>query len=343
MVGDKLASATAQRPPTLAEVAAIAGVSLKTASRAMNGEPRVAVQTRTKVLEAARSVGFRMNAMASQLARGVASNVIALITGDLANPFYSRLAQGVEREMRLHGLHLSIASSDEDAEAELALLQDLAVRQVRGVLLSSTMQSHEELHEIQLRGIPLVFVDRAPVGLEADSFVLDNYGGARTAIEHLLAAGHRRIAYVGDYARLQPQRERRQGFADALTLAGITGWQAFVEEGAHDIDSAYRQVSALLRSSPPPTAVFAANNCITIGALKAIAESAPGTALVGFDDFDLADVIGVTTISHDPAEMGRLAARRLGELTNGRTRDTHHVVLKTRLIARGSGERPPSG
>jgi LacI family transcriptional regulator len=332
-----------QHRPTLAEVAELAGVSLKTASRVMNGERYVADATRERVHAVADRIGFRLNPMASLLKRGVVPGVVAFITGDLANPFYSIMAKGVEQEVRSKGLQLTIASSDENEDAELALIEEFAVRRVRGILLTSTLESHAELAAVQERGVPIVFVDRPPTGLDADSFVLDNYGGTRTAIETLLAHGHRRIAYVGDYARLGPQRERIRAYADAMEAAGIRDWRPMVREGAHDVESAHRLTRELLGGPTPPTAVFSSNNRITTGVLHALAELAPGTALVGFDDFDLADLLGVTTVSYDPAELGLQAARTLLDRDGSRVvAEPVHWVLPTRIVARGSGERGPA-
>ena len=337
--GEEIAT---QRPPTLAEVAELAGVSLKTASRAINGEKYVAAETRERVLATAESIGFQLNAMASQLKRGVVSSAIGLITGDLSNPFYSMLAKGVEREIRSRGLQLMIASSDETPDAELSLIDEFVARRVRGLIVVSTMSSHEGLRDVQDKGIPVVFVDRAAVGLSADSIVLDNYSGARAAVEQLLALGHRRIGYVSHLSRLQPHWERIAGFSDAMTAAGIDNWNEFVEDGAFDIESARVAVTSLLSRDTRPTAIFTSNNRITIGALSAIAELAPNTALIGFDDFDVAEMLGVTTVSYDPADMGRIAAQRVLDSQALRTQQHHSIVVPTRVVQRGSGERRPA-
>ena len=337
---DDQATSTPRRP-TLAEVAELAGVSLKTASRAINGEKYVAAETRERVRQVADSLGFQLNAMASQLKRGVDSHVIGLITGDLANPFYSVLAKGVEREIRSRGLQLTIASSDETPDAELTLIDEFVSRRVRGLIVISTMSSHEGLSAAQEKGIPVVFVDRSPVGLKADSIVLDNYSGARAAVEQLLSLGHTRIGYVSHLSRLQPHWERIAGFSDAMTAAGIETWREFAEDGAFDIDSAVVAVEKLLSRDPRPTAIFTGNNRITIGALKAIANIAPETALIGFDDFDVASMLGVTTVSYDPAEMGRLAAQIVLEAPGLRSQEPRSIVVPTRIVQRGSGERPP--
>ncbi|MDM7829846.1 LacI family DNA-binding transcriptional regulator [Cellulomonas edaphi] len=321
---------------TLSHVAQRAGVSLKTASRALNGEQHVATATRERVLAAAADLDFRMNPQASMLKRGIATPAVGMITGDLANPFYSALAKGVEKEVRAVGAHLTIASSDEDPDVERDLVREFADRHVRGLVIASTRASHEDIAVLIARGTAVVFVDRPPVGVEADSIVIDNYGGAYTATQHLLAVGHRHIAFVGDYERLSTHRERRRGYTDALAEAGC---EPIVRVDSHDMLAGRDTVTELLTGDQPVTAVLAGNNRIALGAVRAIAATRPEVALVGFDDFDLSDVLGVTTVAHDATEMGRLAAQRILERTGRMTFE--RVVMPTRLIERGSGEKPP--
>lgn len=331
-----------QRRPTLAVVAQLAGVSLKTASRAINGERHVAADTRERVLAVATSVGFRINAMASQLKRGVDPHVVSLITGDLANPFYSAIAKGVEREVRRHGMSLTISSSDEDPQSERTLVEEFLTQRVRALLIVSTLDEHREFRMVQERGVPVVFLDRSPVGLNADSFVIDNYTGTREAVEQFLALGHRRIGFIGDFARLATHRERYRAFGDAMAAAGVLNWEQYTRSGARDVESAADVVTELLGMIDPPTAFFASNNRITMGAVKVLRQLAPETALIGFDDFELADVLGITTVSHDPAEMGRLAALKALDCACVPQNRIEPTILPTRLVQRGSGERLPA-
>lgn len=334
-------------PPTLADVAERAGVSLKTASRAINGEPHVADATRQKVARAASELGFQLNSMASLLKRGIRSNFIGLVTGDLANPFYSSLAKGVERELRSKGLQLVVSSTDENAERERTLVDEMVARQVRALIVVSTLEAGDRLQGAQDRGIPVVFVDRPASDVTADSVVLDNREGARLAVEHLARHGHRRIGFVGDFSRLPTHRQRLDGFLDAMAAVGVAADDArrLVREDLHDAAGARGATLDLLASADPPTALFTSNNRVTIGALTAFrdlaGESVP-PALVGFDDFDLADVLGVTVVDHDPVDMGARAARLvLAALDSREPARGVAEVLPVRLIERGSGERAP--
>jgi LacI family transcriptional regulator len=330
--------------PTLAQVAALSGVSLKTASRALGGEPNVALDTRTRVQEAADMLGYRLNGIARELRRGAAtSTLIGLLSGDLANPFYSRVAGGLERELRPHGLHLVTASTDEDPEWERQLIDDLLERRVRALVIVTAMTEHDHLAAERRHGIPFVFVDRPPVGLSADAVLLDDREGARQATEHLIAVGHRRVGVVGDLSRLSTHRDRVAGFADAMRAAGIADWDRYLLEDAHDVAAAERAVRDLLARDPAPTALFTTNNRITTGALLALRGNPTPPALVGFDDLELGEVLGITVVAHDPEEMGRRAAQLVLARLAGEGGPARRVTMPTRLLVRGSSERPPTG
>jgi LacI family transcriptional regulator len=331
---------TAVRRPTLTQVAALAGVSLKTASRALNSEPNVAPATGRRVRDAADLLGYRLNGIARELRRGATSALVGLISGDLKNPFYSAVASGIERELRQHGLQLITANNDEDAELERALVDAFLERRVRALLVVPSGDRHDYLAVEGNRGVPFVFLDRPPDGLEADAVVIDNAGGARAAAEHLLAGGHRRIALVADLARMAPQRGRIDGFVSAMAAAGNTEWEPYLRTDVHDVVRAERTVRDLVALDAPPTALLTANNRLTTGALRALREHPAPPALVGFDDFDLADVIGTTVVAHDAVAMGREAARLAHRRISGDRSAARTVVIPTSLIARGSGERP---
>ncbi|MGI8416398.1 MAG: LacI family DNA-binding transcriptional regulator [Nakamurella sp.] len=346
-------------PPTLRQVAELAGVSIKTASRALGGEGYVAPATAARVHEAARTVGFRLNVIASELRRGGRSTLVGLVTGDLANPFYSRVAGGIERELRTRGLQLVTASTDEDPAAEHALIDALLQRRVQALLIASASADHTHLADEVGRGVPLVFVDRPPVGILADSVLIDNRAGANSAIEHLVAAGHQRIAVIADLSRLATQQARIDGVADAMAAAGIDDWQRWFRQDAHDVVAAEDAVDDLLARPDPPTALFTLNNRITAGALRALqrariqgridarnAGRGPTTAprppaLIGFDDFELSDLLGVSVVGYDTEEMGRTAARLALDRLDGADIPAVTVVIGTELIERGSGERQP--
>jgi LacI family transcriptional regulator, galactose operon repressor len=340
---------TEQRPerpprPTLRQVAALSGLSVKTVSRALNGEPYVSEETAQRVWTAAAQLGFRLNVMARELRSGAVSTTVGLLIGDLANPFWSGIARGVERELSRRGLRLITASTDEDPALEWSLTKDMLDRRVRALLVVPTTGDHSYLEAERRQGLAVVFLDRPPSHVLADVILLDNAGGARTAADHLLSHGHRRIAVIADVPRLNTHRERMAGFRDAMERAGVTEWEPYLRTEAHDAQVAEADTRDLMAMNPPPTALFTMNNWITMGALRVLKEWPAGTrapALVGFDDLDLGDIVNVSVIQHDPEEMGRLAAVTALARMDGDEGPPRTVVMPTRLVARGSGERKP--
>lgn len=324
--------------PTLRDVAALSGVSLKTASRVLNGEPHVSPDTADKVRIAAERLGFRRNAIARDLRAGARSSLVGLIISDLANPFYSRVARGAERRLRAAGLQLISASSNEDPGLEHTLVAEMLERRVSAMLIVTSATDHRYLELERRLGLPVVFLDRVPEDVVADTIVLDNDGGVHRAVAHLLQRGHRRIGLVGDLVRLTTFRERVAAFEAAMTAAGISEWRRYVCADCHDIPAAERAVRELLAVDPPPTALLTTNNLITTGALRALRGVADPPALVGFDDFDLADVLGVTVIGHDPERMGELGAEQIVTRLSGADGPARRVVLPTQLIERDSAE-----
>lgn len=330
---------TPQTRPTLRQVAALSGVSLKTASRVVNGEQYVSAATTAKVQAAAAQLGFRVNAIARDLRAGARSSLIGLIIGDLANPFYSRVARGAERRLRSQGLQLITASSDEDPALEQTLVSEMLERRVSAMLIVTSAADHRYLDTERRLGLPVVFLDRPPDDIVADTIVLDNVAGVQQAVGHLLSHKHRRIALVGDLGRLSTHRERMAAFESVMTAAGITNWQRYVRSNCHDVEAAERAVRELLALKPAPTALFTTNNRITIGALRALREVSDPPAIVGFDDFDLADLLGVTVVAHEPERMGELGAELIAARLAGELGPARRVLLPTELLVRGSGER----
>ncbi|MFI5491389.1 LacI family DNA-binding transcriptional regulator [Actinoplanes sp. NPDC051859] len=339
MSPSRAADGTNPRRPTLTQVAELAGVSLKTASRALNDEPNVAEATGRRVQQAADTLGYRLNGIARELRRGATSALVGLISGDLTNPFYSAVASGIERELRQHGLQLVTANNDEDAELERALVDAFLERRVRALLVVPSAERHDYLAVEGNRGVPFVFLDRPPDGLEADTVLIDNLGGGRAAGQHLLDHGHRRIAFVADLARMAPQQARLDGFVQAMEAAGTEQWRPYLRTDVHDVHGAEATVRELLALDAPPTALFMTNNRLTTGALRALRGLERPPALIGFDDFDLADVLGTTVVAHDPIALGREAARLAHLRISGFTGPAQTVIIPTTVVARGSGER----
>jgi LacI family transcriptional regulator len=327
----------------MCDVARTAGVSLKTVSRVINHEPGVAPATAERVHGAIGALGYRRNEAARALRQGHVARTLGLVIDDMANPFYFGIMRGVEEAARSHDLLVISASSDESSERERELTLALCRRRVDGLVLVPAADDHTYLLPELRLGVHVVFLDRPPCGIDADQVLVDNVGGAQAATAHLLDQGHRRIAMVGDTPSLFTSVQRLDGYRSALEQHGVAFDERLVRMGRHDVVAAERAAEELLDLPEPPTAIFASNNRSTIGVLRASARHGRPIALVGFDDFELAELlpVPVTAVAADSVELGRQATLLLLERFAGRNGSTKTVVLPTALVRRGSGELEP--
>ncbi|MGW8351558.1 LacI family DNA-binding transcriptional regulator [Streptomyces wedmorensis] len=327
--------------PTMKDVAARAGVGLKTVSRVVNGEPGVTPDTERRVREAIEILGFRRNDSARVLRKGRTATV-GLVLEDLADPFYGPLSRAVEEVARAHGALLINGSSAEDPEREQELALALCARRVDGLIVIPSGDDHRYLEPEIRAGVATVFVDRPAGRIDADAVLSDSFGGARDGVAHLIAHGHRRIGFIGDRPRIHTSAERLRGYRAAMEDAGLPVRDEWVSLGSTDPGRVSTAVRELLTAPEPVTALFAGNNRVTVTVVRALAGHPRPIALVGFDDIELADLLGVTVIAQDAAALGRTAAERLFRRLDGADEAPARVVLGTTLLARGSGETPPA-
>src|SRR3954466_3751425 len=336
------------RRPTMREVAAVAGVSLSTVSRAINDDPKVDPDLAAKVRDAVAMLGYRRDVTATTLRRADRlSASIGLVFDDVANPFHATLHRGIEDVARDRGVLAFAGSSDEEGERERDLVHAFLARRVDGLVIVPAGSDHGYLLRDREAGVALVFVDRPPGFIDADVVLSDHAGGARAATAHLLVAGHRRIGYLGDRQRIHSAAERLRGHTEALAAGGAPYDPALVRMELEDSAMAARATAELLALDDPPPAVVAAQNLITLGAVSALRTRGVQheVALVGFDDLPLADAVdpGLTVVAQDAGGLGRAAAERLFAQLDGDGGPSRQTVLPTTLIARGSGEIAPGG
>lgn len=320
--------------PTMQDVADLAGVSLKTVSRVVNGSEAVAASTRERVEGAIAELGFRPNELARHLASRTPSATVGLVIGDLGNPFYSMIARQVEARVRREGSLLVSGSSEEDLDLERELVATLVSRRVDGLLVVPAPGDHGWLAAEVERGVTVVLLDRPAPDVPADTVLFDNAGGARLAVEHLLAEGHRRIAILADDADLFTARHRLIGYETALEAAGIERDPALVRVGVRDTVAAERATLELLTLPHPPDALFTANNLLTVGAVRGMHAAQSFVGLVGFDEFELADLLGLTVVTGDAGELGRVAIDRLYARMSGEEGPPQRIELPPRLVVR---------
>jgi LacI family transcriptional regulator len=338
-----LSPAAPVRHATMRDVAALAGVGLKTVSRVVNGESNVSEETRARVQAAIERLDYRRDINASLLRRlGRKTATIGLVLEDVSNPFSSALHRAIEDRARERGVMLFTGSCDEDSDRERELIGTFRARRVDAIVVVPASSDHRYLLPEQRARTPLVFVDRPARFINADSVMSDNVGGAERAVAHLGSFGHRRVGFLGDALEIQTAADRLRGYNLALAALGVDPDPAIVRTGVAKVDLAAHAATELLRAANPPTALFTAQNLVTIGALHALRELGleHTTALVGFDDIELADLLepAVTVVAQDPAALGRTAADILFRRLDGDDSPPQHVVIDVELIARGSGE-----
>ncbi len=324
------------------DVAAAAGVSLKTVSRVLNGEPGVLPAPAGRVRAAAARLGYQRNESAAALRRSSrASHSIGLVIEDVANPFYAGLIKAVEQVARPRGYLLVAGSSDQDTDVERELVTSLCARRVDGLLIVPSAPDLGYLADELAHGTAIVAVDRPLPGLAVDAVISGNADGAHAAVDHLVGLGHRRIGYLADTATFTAA-QRLAGYRQALAANGIDDDPQLVRT-AHDVAAAQAAATELLAPELGVTALFTGNNLLTRGAIRALGPRRHEIALIGFDDFALADMLepSVSVVAQDAAALGRHAAELLFARIDGDTGPRRQVVLATQLIARGSSLRPP--
>ena len=328
-----------RRRPTMKDVAQRCDVSIKTVSRVVTGQAGTSPATTERILRTIEELGFRRNRLASDLRHAGPSSILGVVIEDLSNPFYGDMIRAVEEYARGRGLMVLSVSSDEDPAREHDLIRELIARQVAGLIVVTATADNAYLETEIRRGLPIVFADRPGNGVDCDEVLLDNAQGAREAVEHLLRQGHRRISVVADYEHVYTARTRVQGYRDTLLANGLQAAPELIRLGRHTAEEASDAVHELLALSDPPTAVFTTNNRSTVGALRAIHGRDAQLALVGFDDFELADLLEppVTVVSNGPEALGRLAAKQLFSRLDGYHGPSRHDTIPSRLIVRGSG------
>jgi LacI family transcriptional regulator len=329
---------------TISDVARRAGVSPATVSRYLKGAP---VKAEDRVREAIAALDFRPSVVARSLQSGT-TKTIGLVIPDVTNPFFAAVVKGAESVARQAGYTTSLFNTDESIARESELVEDLAER-VDGLILAPVSEVDPVPERARSRGVPIVFLDRDVPGSAFDAVLVDNEGGGRLAAQHLLEHGHERVGIISGPLDSTPGRGRFEGFREALGEAGYELLAECVQEADFRREGGYQAMLRLMGLAVSPTAVFVANNMMTIGALQAVRELGidvpDALSIVGFDDLDLADLLAppLTVVDRPMEQQGVLAMRLLlGRLDDSLSGDPRRIVLDVRLLPRGSCARPSS-
>ncbi len=339
-------SSSADRRPTMRDVAERARVSFKTVSRVVNEEGGVSPVLERRVRRAIEELDFRPNVGARILRRGDRRTAsIGLLLEDVSNPYSAAVQRAVEDAAVPRDVVVYSASLDEDPVRERALVKQFCSRHVDGLVLAPAGEDQSYLAGELRAGTAIVCVDRQANNLPVDSVLTTNAIGAAEGVRHLAAGGHRRIAFLGDWHTIITARQRFDGYRAALDAVGLPLDPTLVMHDLRDASAADGAVTTLLGRADPPTALFTAQNLVTIGAVRALRRLGRerAVALVGFDDFLLADLLSpaVTVVAQNVATIGRIAAERLFARIGGDLSLPEIRLVPTTLIRRGSGELPP--
>ena len=324
----------------LRDVATTAGVSLRTASRVLNDDPRVASTTRERVQRAIRDLRYTPDLMARSL-RGGTDATIGLVVESIADPFFASLIEAVEDAGSEQGRSVLVASTHGDQDRESRVLQELLRRRVSGLLLVPTSSDHSWLADA---GPALVLVDRPAPGLDADVVRIDDQQAAHSAVSHLIARGHRRIAYIGDYSNVVTSAARLRGYHQALIEHDLPVPEHLVHADCPSADAAGAAMSTLLAGPDQPTAVLSAATRCSLGVVPTMhRQGRTDVALIGFGDFAMAEALdpAVTVVDHSGAAVGREAAARLLRRIQEPELAPTTVHVPVALLERGSGELMP--
>jgi LacI family transcriptional regulator len=331
----------------MGDVAAHAGVSLKTVSRVVNREAHVRSELADRVRAAIADLGYRPDGRARDLAALPRTGRLAgYVQVDAANPFFSAVHRGLEDVARAHGLLLLSGSTDGDPERESSLVATLVEWRVDGVVVAGAEGADELLLDEIARGTPVVCVDRMLSELVCDTVVSDNADAAEAAVGHLLDRGHRRVAFLGGDHAVWTARERLAGYRRAHEARAVPVDAALLRHDVGAVEPAAAATRDLLRGAAPPTALFTAQDRITTGAITALHELGlqDRVALFGFDEVPFADQLrpSVSVVAQDPYGLGQRSGDLLvARLAGGVAGPPQLVVLDAPLHHRRSGDLPP--
>jgi LacI family transcriptional regulator len=330
---------------TIKEVAARANVSSATVSHVINGTRFVSDQVREQVLKAMDELGYRPNALARSLRSGF-THTLGLILPDSANPFFAEVGRSIESAAFEAGYSVFLCNTENDPQKESLYVDVLTNKQVDGIIFVATGERGESLGKLLEMDVPVVVMDRHFPGLDMDVVLVDNYQGGYMAAHYLLALGHRRIACIAGPSNINPSAQRVAGFRDALKEMGLAERPEYMQHGDFHPDTGWEAARRMLTLPEPPTAIFACNDLMAMGVLRAAGELGLRTpenlSVIGYDDIDLASytIPPLTTIQQPKNEMGQAALQFLLNRIQDKNQAPQHILLPAKVVRRGSCQSP---
>jgi DNA-binding LacI/PurR family transcriptional regulator len=327
---------------TMKDVAAQAGVSIATVSRVMGGKGGVRPELEQRVRQAIEELGFRPNQAARRL-RERKARIIGVLVTDIQIPFFASIVVSIDRILQEAGYLPLLGNSFDSLASEQAHLNNFLSEGVTGVIFAAVnSQDVSNYDRLRDAGVPLLAIDRTPGELQVDTVQVANLQAASQAVGHFVQEGHQRIALIAGPSHISTAVERQAGYEHALRLAGLPLDPALVQVGGYTLEGGYRAMRLLMENPDRPTAVFIANNVMTLGALQYLNEQAleiPGDiAVIGYDDMPWAASLRppLTVVAQPDAEIGVLAARLMLDRIREPDSSYKHITLDARLVVRAS-------
>lgn len=327
--------------PTIYDVAEAAGVSIATVSKVINGTGRISDKTRKHVTNIMEALKYQPSMVASALT-GKSTFTVGLTLPDLANPFFAEIARAVEDRGHEYGFNVFICSTDNDPDREIKYFSLLTQKRVDGVIVATRTEKDLFLKKLIQQNVPIALITGEMPTLAVDTVMVDDFLGGYQAGSHLVEQGHRRIAILAEDINTMSNRERIRGCKQAMTAAGIEVDERLVTSGDFTVSGGKDAMIRLLDMEEPPTAVFACNDLLAIGAIQGARERGlqlpQQLSVVGFDNTILATIIDppLTTIAQPIQEIGRQAMDLLVQEIKGEKSMKQRVVLMPELVVRGS-------
>lgn len=327
---------------TMKDVAARAGVSVATVSRVMGGKGGVRPELEKRVRQAIEELGFRPNQAARRL-RERKARIIGVLVTDIQIPFFASIVVGIDRILQEAGYLPLLGNTFDSLASEKAHLDNFLSEGVSGVIFAAVnSQDVSNYGRLLDTGVPLVAIDRMPGDLRVDTVQVANMQATSQAVSHFILEGHRRIALIAGPSQISTAVERQAGYEQALRQAGLPLDPALIQVGGYTLEGGYRAMRALIENPERPTAVFIANNVMTLGALQYVNEQSleiPGDiALIGYDDMPWAASLRppLTVVAQPDYEIGVLAARLMLDRIREPGSSFKHITLEARLVLRAS-------
>lgn len=326
---------------TLKMVAERAGVSVNTASRAINNKSDINEETKKRVLKVAQELGYVQNATAVAL-RTKKTRTLGVVIADNRNPFYAEVLNGIEEAAREKNYHIILANTQRDYQKEEEAINLLLAKRVDGLLITPVQDRNDDIKKLIEANIPFVIVGRDFENIEVDAIYNDEVKGGFFATEYLIKKGHKRIAFINGFLHKSPAQGRLEGYKKALKEHGIPLVDMMVSVGDIDVEDGYERTKQMLEKNLDFTAIFAYNDMMAFGAMQVIKEKGlripEDIGLVGYDDIPFSSLISpsLTTIKLKKQELGAESVKLLLSRINGSREKMKKIMLNVELIVRGT-------